>query len=113
MRKLLATACILFAATTHVAAQPAASPEALKELAPSGKLRAAINFGNGVLAQKGPNGEPRGITPDLATELAKRLNVPVEFVRYEAAGKVFEGAKEGAWDIGFIAIEPVRAAQIE
>ena len=32
---------------------------------------------------------------------------------YEAAGKVFEGAKEGAWDIGFIAIEPVRAADID
>ena len=32
---------------------------------------------------------------------------------FEAAGKVFEGAKAGAWDIGFIAIEPVRAAEIE
>jgi polar amino acid transport system substrate-binding protein len=94
-------------------AQSAAPPDAIRDLAPSGRLRAAINFGNGVLAQKGPNDEARGITPDLATELAKRLGVPVEFVRYEAAGKVFEGAKAGAWDIGFIAIEPVRAADIE
>lgn len=31
----------------------------------------------------------------------------------DAAGKVFEGAKAGAWDVGFIAIEPVRAAEIE
>jgi polar amino acid transport system substrate-binding protein len=94
-------------------AQSAAPPDAIRDLAPTGRLRAAINFGNGVLAQKGPNDEARGITPDLATELAKRLGVPVEFVRYEAAGKVFEGAKAGAWDIGFIAIEPVRAADIE
>jgi polar amino acid transport system substrate-binding protein len=87
---------------------------ALKELAPGGKLRAAINFGNSVLAQKDPaTGEPKGITPDLARELAKRLGVPVEFVTYEAAGKVFDAVKSGAWDIAFVAIEPVRAAEIE
>jgi polar amino acid transport system substrate-binding protein len=104
---------MLLAATLSVSAQSAAPPDVMKDLAPTGKLRAAINFGNGVLAQKGPSGEPRGITPDLATALAKRLGVAVEFVPYEAAGKVFEGAKAGAWDIGFIAIEPVRAAEIE
>jgi len=118
MQKLVATAFVLFAAMASALAQPAPSPDALKDaalkdLAPTGKLRAAINFGNGVLAQKGPNGEPRGITPDLATALAKRLGVPVEFVRYEAAGKVFDGAPNNEWDIGFIAIEPVRANVIE
>src|SRR6266705_2357417 len=46
------------------------------ELAPSGKLRAAINFGNTVLAQKDPTtGEPRGVSSELARELAKRLAV--------------------------------------
>ena len=113
MRALAFGVVLLLAATASALAQGAASPDAVRDLAPTGKLRAAINFGNGVLAQKGPNDEPRGITPDLATELAKRLGVPVEFVRYEAAGKVFEGAKAGAWDVGFIAIEPVRAADIE
>jgi polar amino acid transport system substrate-binding protein len=104
---------MLLAATIGASAQGAAPPDVLKDLAPTGKLRAAINFGNGVLAQKGPAGEPKGITPDLATALAKRLGVQVEFVPYEAAGKVFEGAKAGAWDVGFIAIEPVRAADIQ
>jgi polar amino acid transport system substrate-binding protein len=113
MFRLLTAVSLLLAATLAVGAQPAPSPEVLKDLAPTGKLRAAINFGNAVLAQKGPNNEPRGITPDLAAALAKRLNVPVEFVPYEAAGKVFEGAKAGDWDIGFIAIEPVRAADID
>jgi polar amino acid transport system substrate-binding protein len=92
--------------------QPAPSPEVLHDLAPTGKLRAAINYGNGVLAQKGPDGGPRGVSADLAAELAKRLGVPVDHVPYEAAGKVFEGAKAGAWDVGFIAIEPVRAQEI-
>src|SRR5471030_2152581 len=95
MRKLLAAFTILAAASLHASAQFAPSPEVLKDLAPTGKLRAAINFGNGVLAQKGPNGEPLGVTPELAAALAKRLGVEVEFVRREAAGKVFEALAAG------------------
>ncbi|WP_441279613.1 transporter substrate-binding domain-containing protein [Tardiphaga sp. 172_B4_N1_3] len=93
-------------------AQPAPSSEVLRDLVPTGKLRAAINYGNSVLAQKGPDGAPRGVSADLAAELAKRLGVAVDYVPYEAAGKVFEGARAGAWDVGFIAIEPVRAQEI-
>jgi polar amino acid transport system substrate-binding protein len=113
MRMLLSAAVMLIAAAVSAFAQPAPSPDVLRDLAPTGKLRAAINFGNAVLAQKGPAGEPKGITPDLAAELGRRLGVAVAFVPYDAAGKVFEGAKANAWDIAFIAIEPVRAAEIE
>jgi polar amino acid transport system substrate-binding protein len=113
MQTLFLAFLVLLSMSFPAFSQSAAPPDAIHDLAPAGRLRAAINFGNGVLAQKGPNDEPRGITPDLATELARRLGVPIEFVRYEAAGKVFEGAKAGAWDIGFIAIEPARAADIE
>ncbi|WP_210245429.1 ABC transporter substrate-binding protein [Tardiphaga sp. vice304] len=101
---------LLTVASSAMAQSPAA--DVVRDLAPSGMLRAAINFGNGVLAQKGEGGVPRGVSVDLATELARRLGVPVAFVPYEAAGKVFEGAKSGEWDIGFMAIEPVRAAEI-
>ena len=91
-----------------------AKADALKDLAPTGKLRAAINLGNSVLAQKdAATGQPKGITPDLARELGKRLGVPVELITYDAAGKVFDAANTGAWDIAFVAIEPVRAAVIE
>jgi polar amino acid transport system substrate-binding protein len=113
MRRFFTAASILMAATLAAAAQSPPSADVLKDLTPTGKLRAAINFGNGVLAQKGKDGEPQGISADLSRELAKRLGVPVAFVTYEAAGKVFEGAKEGAWDVGFIAIELVRAREIE
>ena len=86
----------------------------IKELAPTGKLRAAINLGNSVLAQTDPvTSEPKGITPDLARELGRRLGVPVELVTYTAAGKVFDAARTGEWDIAFVAIEPARAADIE
>ena len=105
---------LLLASTLSGFAQGnAVQPNVLRDLAPSGKLRAAINFGNQVLAQRGDGGEPKGISADLSRELARRLGVPIEFVTFEAAGKVFEAAKTGAWDIAFVAIEPVRAAEIE
>jgi len=89
------------------------SPKVVSELAPSGKLRAAINFGNSVLVQKDPaTGEPRGVSAALARELAKRLGVPISFITFDAAGKVTEAGKTGAWDICFLAIDPVRAAGI-
>ncbi|MGB7278848.1 MAG: ABC transporter substrate-binding protein [Pseudolabrys sp.] len=110
---LFSIAVALLALAGSAVAQDA-PPDALKDLAPTGKLRAAINLGNGVLAQKDPaSSEPKGITPDLARELAKRLGVRLEMVVFESAGKVFDGAKTGAWDVAFIAIEPVRAAEIE
>jgi len=111
---LLTIQTTLLAAALAGGLSATAKADALKDLAPGGKLRAAINFGNSVLAQKDPaTGEPKGITPDLARELGRRLGVPVEFVTYEAAGKVFDAVKTGAWDIAFVAIEPVRAAEIE
>jgi polar amino acid transport system substrate-binding protein len=88
-------------------------PNVVKELAPNGKLRAAINFGNIVLAQRDPGGgAPRGVSGELARELAKRLGVPVEYVTFDAAGKVFDALKAGAWDVAFMAIDPVRGAEI-
>jgi polar amino acid transport system substrate-binding protein len=111
--KVLAAFIVLLAGSVHVRAQGAPSPEVLKDLAPTGTLRAAINFGNPVLAQKGPDGEPKGITPELAAALAKRLGVPVDYVRREAAGKVFEALAARTVDVGFIAIEPARAAQVD
>ena len=84
--------------------------DAVKDLAPSGKLRAAINYGNPVLATKDPaTGEPRGVSVDLARELARRLGVPAELVTYDAAGKVFDALKSEAWDVAFLAIDPARA----
>lgn len=83
-------------------------------LAPSGTLRAAINFGNPILANRdAATGDAKGVSVDLARELSRRLGVPVELVIYTAAGKVVEGIKTGAWDIGFFAIDPARAVDID
>jgi len=87
--------------------------DVVKDLSPSGKLRVAINLGNIVLAQGNAAGPPTGITVDLARELGARLGVPLELTPFDAAGKVFDALKTGALDIVFLAIEPVRAAEIE
>jgi len=111
MIRIILSAAVALVASAAIA-QPV-PPEALKELAPTGTLRAAINFGNGVLAQKGPNGEPRGVSVALARKLGERLGVPVELIHLQAAGKSFEALATGAADVGFIAIEPARAAEMD
>ncbi len=66
-----------------------------------------------VLAQKDPvSGEPRGVSVDLARELGRRLGVPLELITYDAARKVFDALKTGAWDIAFLAVDPTRATAI-
>ncbi len=104
---------ICFAVTVAAAqVQQAASPDVIKDLAPAGRLHAAINAGNVVLVQKDAAGAISGITVDLARELARRLGVPADLVEYDAAGKVTDTAKSGAWDVAFVAIEARRAEVI-
>jgi polar amino acid transport system substrate-binding protein len=89
------------------------SPAVRAELAPTGKLRAGINYGNFLLVKRDPaGGEARGIAPDLARELGRRAGVPVEFIAYEQAGKLAEGVRAGAWDVAFLGNEPQRANEI-
>jgi polar amino acid transport system substrate-binding protein len=87
-------------------------PEILRELAPAGVLRAAINLGNEVLAQRAPTGALQGVSVDLAKEIGRQLGVPVNFTTFDAAGKVFESVKSNTLDVMFLAIDPVRAAEI-
>jgi polar amino acid transport system substrate-binding protein len=90
-----------------------APPDVVKNLAPTGRLRVALNLGNIVLVQTDETtGAPKGVTVDLAGELGKRLGVPVDFTTFDGAGKAFEALKGGSIDIVFLAIEPVRAAEV-
>jgi len=75
-------------------------------------LKAAINFGNPVLAQPGSQGTPKGVSVALAERLAEEVNLDVEFITFDAAGKVFGALGENAWNIAFLAVEPVREAQL-
>jgi len=88
--------------------------KAKEELTPDGKLRVGVNLGNFLLVNKDPaTGELRGVVPDLAAELARRLGTTAELIAYPGAGQVADAASTGAWDVGFIGAEPQRAAVIE
>ena len=109
----VASVSLLLALSAGCASVTLPPPAAVTELAPGGKLRAAINFGNPILAAKDPaGGEPSGVSVDLSRELARRLGVTLEFVTYAAAGRVVEGLKTKSWDIAFVAIDPARAVDI-
>jgi polar amino acid transport system substrate-binding protein len=113
VRVLLAT---ITAATCVCACASAQSvPASVKsELAPTGTLRAAINYNNPLLAKRDPaTGELRGLAVDLSEELARRVGVPVKLIPYDAAGKISGDAKSGVWDIAYLAIDPARATEID
>jgi polar amino acid transport system substrate-binding protein len=81
------------------------------DLAPDGVLRASINLGNPVLAA-GTSEDPAGVTVDLAREVAARLGVEVRLLCFDAARKSYEALRSRVADIGFLAIEPEREAEL-
>ncbi len=102
---LLLTACAGPAAGDRARAAAA-------ELSPTGTLRAAINFGNPILANR-VNGQPTGVSVDLAREAARRLGLSVTLVPFESAGNVVEAVKRREVDMAFVAIDPLRGADME
>ena len=101
---------LLLCAPTACAMAGEPSAAVAHELAPGGRLRVAINLGNPVLAQRAPGSAGlQGVSVELARELAGRLRLPIDFLTYDGAGKVVDAVGEGAWDLAFLAIDPVRA----
>ena len=88
-------------------------PTTLKSFAPSGTLRVGINLGNPVLASEdAANKKLSGISVDIANEIGKRINLPVQLIPFKSAGATVEGIKNGDLDLVFVAIDPVRGADI-
>jgi polar amino acid transport system substrate-binding protein len=88
-------------------------PPVAAELAPTGVLRAAINLGNFLLVTgRAEDGDPQGVAPDMAAEIARRLAVPVTYVPFARPGMLADAADDGVWDIGLIGAEPARAEKI-
>jgi polar amino acid transport system substrate-binding protein len=83
------------------------------QLAPTGVLRAGINMSNFLLVTgKTASGDPQGVAPDMAAEIARRLGVPVKYVQFERPSKLADAAATNTWDIGLIGAEPQRAEKI-
>jgi polar amino acid transport system substrate-binding protein len=89
------------------------SPSIVAELAPTGVLRAAINLSNFLLVTgRSAAGDPEGVAPDMAREVASRLGVPVRYVPFKTPGELADAAASEVWDIGLLGAEPQRAEAI-
>ena len=88
------------------------SAELTKTLAPTGTLRASINLGNPILANRGADGHPFGVSIDLARGLGRLLGVEVELVVFDTAAKSVEAVTQEQADFGFFAVDPARGAGI-
>ncbi len=89
------------------------SPAAVAALAPTGTLRAAINLSNFLLVTgRDADGNPDGVSPDMARQLARRLGVGLELLRFKSPGELADAVETGVWDVGNIGAEPQRAAHI-
>ena len=89
------------------------SLEIAADLAPTGVLRAGINLSNFLLVTgRAENGDPVGVAPDMAREVAERLGVPIKYLTFDGPGQLADAATQGVWDIGLIGAEPQRAETI-
>lgn len=85
----------------------------ISSFAPTGTLRVGINLGNPILANDNPQThELYGITIDIAHEIGKRLSLPVKLTPFKTAGNTVDAVKTGDIDLVFVAIDPVRGADI-
>jgi polar amino acid transport system substrate-binding protein len=89
-----------------------ASPALIATLAPTGRLRAAINLGNPILAGTGADGAPQGVSIDLARRFAEALGLPLDLLVFDTAGKSVDAVTREEADFGFFAVDPVRGAGI-
>jgi polar amino acid transport system substrate-binding protein len=88
------------------------TPSIRSAFTPAGKLRAAINLGNPILARLDAAGNAAGVSVDLAREFAQLLGVELELVVVDAAGKSVDVVAADQADIGFFAIDPLRGEHL-
>ncbi|OFW02641.1 MAG: hypothetical protein A3I61_11035 [Acidobacteria bacterium RIFCSPLOWO2_02_FULL_68_18] len=90
-----------------------ALPLQTAELAPTGVLRASFIGNNPNQGRVDPAGTVTGPAADLVRELARRLDVKFEISPLPSAGAVLDSVRDGKVDIGFLAYEKARAAQVD
>ena len=91
-----------------------AGAAAANDLAPTGALRATFIATNPVQAvTDAQSGEVRGPAAELARELARWLGVPFRITGAQGVAGVLDSVKNGEADIGFLAFDPVRAAEVD
>jgi polar amino acid transport system substrate-binding protein len=111
LRYGLLVACFQFAAGMAEAQVPDAR---VADIVLAGKLRVGIGLANLVSGVKDPaTGELRGVAADLGRALAARLKVEFQPIEYPRPGLVLDGARNNAWDVTFLVIDPARSADAD
>ena len=82
------------------------------ELAPHGRLRAAVNLSNAIWVSRSASGALTGLAPLIAEKLGAHIDTPVEIVAYDSAGVLFKDRDADRWDIGFLAADAERSSQL-
>ncbi len=91
-------------------------PAALRELAPTGKLRfgiVAAPEGSTFFVVRDAAGKPRGVTVDLANELGRRLGVPVEFTVAPNSGLITDALAAEKIDAAFMPVDDERRKRLD
>ena len=95
----------------------ATTDAAIKELAPTGRLRVAVAVGPAASAlwtvRDPATGRPRGVPVELGTAMAQKLGVPVELVEYASSGEIVASRDKGAWDVTFVPVDDDRKQAID
>ncbi|NML31684.1 ABC transporter substrate-binding protein [Paraburkholderia antibiotica] len=88
-------------------------PSIVAAFIPTGTLRASINLGNPILANRdADSGAPFGVSIDLARAFAAKLNVELELVVFDTAAQSVAAVNEERADFGFFAVDPLRGEKI-
>lgn len=88
-------------------------PTSFSSFAPTGTLRVGINLVNPILANEESGTKIlHGVTIDIANEIGKRISLPVQLIPFKTAGATVDAVKAGEIDLVFVAIDPVRGADI-
>ena len=107
--RLALGACEVFG----VAMFPAhAQTDLAKAFAPTGTLRVGVLMVT-YFALPDPSSGLKGVVPDLGRELARRLGVPAQLIRFENPIAVIEAFRKGELDATFIGITADRAAAFD
>ena len=97
-----------------IAAALGAADASANDLAPTGTVRATFIATNPVQAVTDrETGEVRGPAAELTRELARRLGLPFRIAGAPGAAGVLDSVKKGEADIGFLAVDPERAREVD
>jgi polar amino acid transport system substrate-binding protein len=92
------------------------NPDALRQLAPTGKLRGGIVVSpaaSAFFAIRDGQGEVRGVTVDLMQAIAAALQLPLALQVYDNSGQVTEAVASGACDVAFMPQDAERARRVD